>query len=82
LAIIVVESPTVRKIFLLLCEELKKSDIPSHPTMYNYIEEAFEEHMKQLEEEMVIMAILYKILIWNPHRNQLAKFCETVKECQ
>jgi len=29
--------------------------------MYNCIKEAFEEHMKQLEEEMVIIAILYLV---------------------
>jgi hypothetical protein len=51
-AINVIESPRLRKIFLLLREELKESDIPSRSTIRNHIEEVFEEHMAELEEEM------------------------------
>ena len=58
-AISVVESPRLRKIFLLLRGELKESDIPSCSTMRNHIEEAYEEHMKQLEEEIVVTTVLY-----------------------
>ena len=60
-AISVVESPRLRKIFQLLCEELKESDIPSHSTMCNHIEEAYEEHMKQLQEEMEVATVLYLV---------------------
>jgi hypothetical protein len=49
-----VESPRLRKIFLLLRKELKESDIPSHSTMRTCIEQAYDEHMKQLEEEMAV----------------------------
>jgi hypothetical protein len=47
-----VESPRLRKIFLLLCKELQESDIPGHSTMRTCIEQAYEEHMNQLEQEM------------------------------
>ena len=50
----IVESPRLRKIFLLLRKELKESDIPSHSTMCTCIEQAYDEHMKQLEEEMAV----------------------------
>jgi hypothetical protein len=49
-----VESPRLRKIFLLLRKELQESDIPSRTTIHARIEEAYEEHMKQLEEEMAV----------------------------
>ena len=60
-AISVVESPRLRKIFLLLHKELKESDIPSHSTMCNHIEEAYEEHMKQLQEEMEVTTVSYLV---------------------
>ena len=50
----IVESPRLKKIFLLLREELKESDIPSHTTMRNRIEQVYEEHMEQLEGEMTV----------------------------
>jgi hypothetical protein len=50
----IVESPRLRKIFLLLRKELKESDIPGHSTMCTCIEQVYEEHMKQLEEEMAV----------------------------
>jgi hypothetical protein len=50
----IVESPRLRKIFLLLRKELKESDIPGHSTMRTHIEQVYEEHMKQLEEEMAV----------------------------
>lgn len=49
------ESPRLRKIFLLLRKELKESDIPSRSTMRNRIEQAYEEHMKQLEADMAVL---------------------------
>jgi hypothetical protein len=58
---VIVESPRLRKIFLLLCEELKESDIPSHSTMRNHIEEAYEEHMKQLQEEMEVSTVSHLV---------------------
>ena len=64
-AISVVESPRLRKIFLLLREELKESDIPSRSTMRNRIDQVYEKHMKQLEEDMTVTMVLY--LVWNTH---------------
>lgn len=60
-AISVVESPRLRKIFLLLREELKESDTPSRSTMRNRIEEAYEEHIKQLQEEMEVTTVSYLV---------------------
>ena len=53
-AINIVESPRLKKIFLLLREELKESDIPSHATMRTRIEQVYDEYMKQLEGEMAV----------------------------
>ena len=50
----IVESARLRKIFLLLRKELQESDIPSRTTIRTRIEQAYEEHMKQLEEEMAV----------------------------
>jgi hypothetical protein len=68
-AISVVESPRLRKIFLLLREELKESDIPSRSTMRNRIDQVYEKHMKQLEEDMTVTMVLY--LVWNTHSELL-----------
>ncbi|KAF8231498.1 hypothetical protein L208DRAFT_1276871, partial [Tricholoma matsutake] len=48
----IVESPRLRKIFLLLCKELQESDILGRSTMCTHIEQAYEEHMNKLEHEM------------------------------
>jgi len=40
---------------------MKESDISGCTTMHACIEEVFEEHMKELGEEMVLIAILYLI---------------------
>ena len=48
------ESPRLKKIFLLLREELKESDIPSRATMRTRIEQVYDEYMKQLEGEMAV----------------------------
>ena len=50
----IVESPRLRKIFLLLRKELQESDIPGHSTMRTRIEQAYDEHMNQLEQEMAV----------------------------
>jgi len=50
----IVESPRLKKIFLLLCEELKESDIPSRTTIRNRIEQVYDEYMKELEGEMAV----------------------------
>ena len=50
----IVESPRLKKIFLLLREELKESDIPSRTTMRNRIEQVYDEYMKELEGEMAV----------------------------
>lgn len=57
-AINIVESPRLKKIFLLLREELKESDIPSCATMRTCIEQVYDEYMKQLEGEMAVNQFL------------------------
>jgi hypothetical protein len=49
-----VESPRLRKIFLLLRTELQESDIPGRSTIRTHIEQAYEEHMNQLEQETAV----------------------------
>ena len=58
----VIESPRLRKIFLLLRQELKESDIPGRTTIRNRIEKAYEDYLKQLEEEMAV-CILFSLVI-------------------
>ncbi|KAF8238196.1 hypothetical protein L208DRAFT_1044510, partial [Tricholoma matsutake] len=41
----IVESPRLRKIFLLLHKKLQESDIPGHSTTHTHIEQAYKEHM-------------------------------------
>jgi hypothetical protein len=53
----IIESPRLKKIFLLLRQELKESDIPSRSTLRNRIDQAYEAHMKELEEEMAVFLI-------------------------
>jgi hypothetical protein len=52
----VIESPELRKIFLLLRSELKESDIPGRSTIRNHIDKHYEAHMEQLEEEMMVFS--------------------------
>jgi DNA-binding protein Fis len=58
----VIESPRLRKIFLLLRQELKESDIPGRTMIRNRIEKAYEDYLKQLEEEMAV-CILFSLVI-------------------
>jgi hypothetical protein len=51
---------------LLLRQELKESDIPGRTTIHNRIEKAYDDHMKQLGEEMmvcILSSLSDKILI-------------------
>ena len=58
----VIESPRLRKIFLLLRQELKESDIPGRTMIRSRIEKAYEDYLKQLEEEMAV-CILFSLVI-------------------
>ena len=55
----VIESSRLKKIFLLLCQELKESDIPGHTTMRNKVEKRLQDHLKKLEEEMAVWNHFY-----------------------
>ncbi|KIJ98154.1 hypothetical protein K443DRAFT_133552 [Laccaria amethystina LaAM-08-1] len=50
----VIESPHLRRIFLLLRQDLKDSDIPHRTTIRNHVKEIWDEHLKGLEEEIKI----------------------------
>ena len=51
----IVESPRLKKIFLLLRQELKESDIPGRSTIRKRIEKVYQDYLKQLENEMAVM---------------------------
>jgi hypothetical protein len=50
----VVESPRLKKIFLLLRKELKESDIPGRTTVRQHIDTMYEDHLKELENDMKV----------------------------
>jgi hypothetical protein len=57
----------LKKIFLLLRQELKESDIPGRTTIRKKIEQAYQDHLKKLEEDMAVCNQFYlveKILTW------------------
>jgi hypothetical protein len=49
----------LKKIFLLLRQELKESDIPGRTTIHKKIEKAYQDYLKQLEEEMAVCKFIY-----------------------
>jgi hypothetical protein len=53
-AINVVESPRLKKIFLMLRKELKESDIPGRTTIRKTIDEMQESHLENLEDELKV----------------------------
>jgi len=44
---------------LLLRQELKESDIPGRTTIRNRIDKAYQDYLKQLEEEMMVCKSIY-----------------------
>jgi hypothetical protein len=44
----------LKKIFLLLRQELKESDIPGRTTLRKKVEKAYQDYLKKLEEEMAV----------------------------
>lgn len=50
----IIESPRLRKIFLMLRKELKESDIPGRTTIRNRIEKIYTQHLEELTEEMKV----------------------------
>ena len=55
----VIESSRLKKIFLLLHQELKESDIPGRTTMRNKVEKRLQDLLKKLEEEMAVWNHFY-----------------------
>lgn len=53
-AINVVESPRLKKIFLMLRGELKESDIPGRTKIREKIDAMYEEHLEKLEKELQV----------------------------
>jgi len=61
----IVESPWLKKIFLLLRQELKESNIPGRTTICKKIDKVYQDYWKQLEEEMMVnnqVILVVKIL--------------------
>jgi hypothetical protein len=58
----VVESPRLKKIFLLLRQELKESDIPGRTTTRKKIAKAYQDSLKKLEEEMAVCNQFYLVV--------------------
>ena len=50
----VVESPELRRIFLMLREELCDSDIPHRSRMRDCVMEVYKEHLAMLESDMEV----------------------------
>lgn len=50
----IIQSPRLRKIFLLLRQELKESDIPGRTTIRNRVEKAYQDYMQQLEKDIAV----------------------------
>ena len=55
----VIESSRLKKIFLLLRQELKESDIPGRTTMRTKVEKRLQDRLKKLEEEMAVWNLFY-----------------------
>jgi hypothetical protein len=53
-AINVVESPRLKRIFLMLRKELKESDIPGCSKIQEHINEMWEEHLETLKKELKV----------------------------
>jgi len=64
----VVESPELRKIFMMLHQELKDSDIPHQATIQQCIKEIWEEHLKGLEDELKVRSstlLMHENIKWH-----------------
>lgn len=49
-----VESPRLRKVFLLLREELREKDIPGRTAIRNYIDKMQDAHLETLSRELKV----------------------------
>jgi hypothetical protein len=53
-----VESPQLKKIFLLLRQDLQESDIPGRTTIRKHIDQAFNSYIAQLKEKMAVLPVI------------------------
>lgn len=58
-----IESPELRKVFLLLRKELRDSDIPHHTTIRTRVDEVLQEHLASLEKEMAVRELIFIQLV-------------------
>jgi hypothetical protein len=49
----------LKKVFLLLRQELKESDIPGRTTLRTKIDKAYQDYLKKLKEEMAVCIIFF-----------------------
>jgi len=57
----IIQSPRLKKIFLLLKKDLSERDIPGRTTIHNHINQMFEEHMARLKAEAKVWPLLCSI---------------------
>ncbi len=48
------ESPRLKRIFLILRNELKESDIPGRTSIRDHIMDMYSQHLKKLTEDMKV----------------------------
>ena len=71
----VIESPELRRIFLMLWEELRDSDIPHHSKMRDRIMEVFMEHIETLKSDMEV----HSHYSW-AHNTYIIVYLESIRE--
>lgn len=72
-----IESPELRSIFLMLRDDLEDRDIPKRTTLSRRLDEVFEEHLVQLEQDITVTFtynIFNNILTNDNNRNLVEKF--------
>ena len=70
----IVQPPRLHKVFFILMNELKKSDIPAHSTIRNHIVDKLSEHLERLGDDMKVKIICWVACFYlKIDRNQLGK---------
>ena len=57
------ESPQLHAIFLMLCKELRESDISGQMTIQKCVTEVFNEYLSELEQDMKVNFNLFFVTI-------------------
>lgn len=57
----IVESPRLQKVFFILKNELKKSDIPARSTIRNHVMNKLSEYLERLGEDMKVKVVFWSL---------------------